>query len=162
MSSRGLTLACVLFFGVAVWSACVGGGPPANGANVGGERPGVNAAKTNAEELALFVRLPYETEDIVWKEFPTNKKLLAALRFSNADADKIGKECSTFGPAESVSLPVETWFPEELVAQGEMSGDSALRGLACPANSFFQEPYLSGRIARIESTDYFVLEVSAK
>jgi len=60
-----------------------------------------------------------------------------------------------------VSIPVETWFPEELVAQGETSGDTALRGEACSAASFFQEPYMSGRVVRIEATDYFVLEVTA-
>jgi len=45
---------------------------------------------------------------------------------------------------------------------GELSGDDSLKGLAYSADSFFQEPYTSGRVIRIDGTDYFVLELSAK
>ena len=142
--------------------SCVAGNQNANSNTNTIAVPAANAAKTNIEELGLYVKVPYETEDIVWKEFPANKRLTAALRFSSADANKLVEEARGFGPVENVSLPVEPWFPDELIAQGEMSGDSALRGQAYVANSFFQEPYTAGRVIRIEGTDYFILEVSAK
>jgi len=34
--------------------------------------------------------------------------------------------------------------------------------LSYPANAFYLEPYTDGRITRIENTDYFVLELTAK
>ena len=84
------------------------------------------------------------------------------MRFSSADSDKIVAEASKNGSPQNAEIAVENWFPDELVAQGEMSGDNALKGLAYPANAFFLEPYTSGRITRIEGGDYFVLELIAK
>lgn len=123
-----------------------------------------NSAKTNVEELKLLVNVPYEVEDedIVWKESADHKKLLAVIRFSNENANKIVAEASAHQATQNVTLPSESWFPSELIAQGELSGDDSLKGLAYAANSFFQEPYTSGRIVRIEGTDFFVLELSAK
>jgi hypothetical protein len=123
-----------------------------------------NYAKTNVEELSLLVNVPYEVadEDIVWKENTALKKLTAVMRFSPEDAKKIVDEAAARKPPENVNLPSETWFPAELIAQSEMSGDDTLNGLAFAADSFFQEPFASGRLVRIEGTDYFVLELSAK
>jgi hypothetical protein len=143
--------------------ACCGTGnanvdtPPA--ANAGDNN---NIARTNVEELALLVNVPYEVEDIVWKPDPALKKVTAVLRFSPVDANKVVAEAEKVGAAENATLAIETWFPAELIAQGDMSGDNALRGLAYPANSFHQEPYTTGRITRIEGSDYFVLELVAK
>ncbi|MEO6656541.1 MAG: hypothetical protein ABIO36_10710 [Pyrinomonadaceae bacterium] len=121
-----------------------------------------NSAKTNVEELALLVKIPYEAEDIVWKEDSAHKKVIAVLLFSSADADKIVTEAEKSGAPEQVSVAVDMWFPDELTAQSDMSGDSALKGVAYPANAFFQEPYTSGRIIRIDGGDYFILELSAR
>jgi len=120
-----------------------------------------NSAKTNVEELSVLVNVPYEAEDIVWKETADHKRIIAVLRFSPGDANKIVSEARSQAP-QNVKLSSETWFPAELIAQSEMSGDDSLNGLAYAADLFFQEPYTSGRIVRIEGTDYFVLELSAK
>ena len=121
-----------------------------------------NVAKSNTEELRMLVNVPYEVEDIVWKDYPSSKKVLAVLKFSPADADKIVADAEAAGAPETVSIPVETWFPEELIAQAGVSGDDALKGSAYPATTFFQEPYNSGRITRVGDSDFFVLEVAAK
>lgn len=121
-----------------------------------------NVARTNVEELSLQIRIPYEVEDVVWKEDTTKKTLLAVFRFSPADAEKIVGEASQFGAPQSTVVSPETWFPEELIAQSEMSGDNALKGQAYPANGFLQESYTSGRLIRIVGTDFFVLEAKAK
>jgi hypothetical protein len=143
-------------------SGC-GGGDANSAAN---QRPGSQASsankqpRTNAEELGLIAKMPYETLDIVWKEFPSAKRVLAVMRYSTADANKIVAEAG--GNPEGQSIQVETWFPDELIAQSEMSGDSALKGIAYPATAFYQEPYTEGKITRIEGTDFFVLDLKAK
>ena len=121
-----------------------------------------NSAKTNVEELGVLVNIPYEVEDIAWKEDATDKKLIAVLRFSPADAAKVVAEAEKIRSPQPVNLSSETWFPVELIAQSAMSGDDSLNGKSYAANSFLQEPYRSGTITRVDNTDYFVLELSAK
>lgn len=155
-----------LFLSAATLTACVGGSGnanlPASTSTANGPAANANAAKTNVEELGLLVNVPYQPEDIVWKEDSAKKRIVAVMRFSTADSDKIVEEASKSGAVNSVEIAVESWFPDELVAQGEMSGDSALKGFAYPANAFFLAPYTVGKITRIEGSDYFVLELSAQ
>ena len=146
-----------------ICSAC--GGNSGNGnanAQKAAARPAEkpNAARTNIEELGLLVKIPYETEDIVWKEIPAKKKIIAIMRFSASDANRIVAEAG--GNPENTGIAVESWFPEELIAQTEMSGDNALKGVSYPATAFYQEPYTNGKITRVEGSDYFILEVAAK
>lgn len=122
----------------------------------------VNAVRSNVEELGLIVNVPYETEDVVWKEDKSRKKITAVLRFSPADSTKLVAEAENIRGPEPASISSDTWFPAELIAQSEMSGDDNLNGRSYAADQFFQEPFSSGRIVRIENTDYFVLELSAK
>ena len=164
MKRRPNDLILALFLCAVSFAACGGGEnnnarTNANAANRTGE--GSITAKTNVEELSLLVNVPYEAEDIVWKEYTAVKKVIAVLRFSPEDANKVAASAEKYGAPEHVGLPVETWFPDELIAQGEMSGDRALKGLAYSANDFYLTPYTSGKITRIEASDYFVLEVSA-
>ena len=110
----------------------------------------------------MLVNVPYEVDDVVWKEDAAHKKITAVLHFSKADADKIASGASNRQEPQDVTIPSASWYPTELVAQSEMSGDEGLRGTAYPADSFFMEPYTSGRIVRVHGTDYFVLQLSAK
>lgn len=146
-----------------MFSACGGSGANGN-ANVKNSavRPveNTNAARTNVEELGVLVKIPYETEDIVWKEYPAKKKIVAILKFSAINANKIVTEAG--GTPENTGIAVESWFPEELIAQTEMSGDNALKGVSYPATAFYQDPYTVGKITRVEGSDYFILEVLAK
>ena len=142
------------------------GGPVNNSANSplapNQVRENSNSARSNVEELRLIATIPYEAEDVVWKEDQTRKKLVAVLRFSSADSSKVVAEAERLKPPEAASVSSETWFPPELIAQSEMSGDDILMGNAYAAHQFFLDQYLAGRIIRIENTDYFVLELSAK
>ena len=122
----------------------------------------VNAVRSNVEELELLVNVPYETEDVVWKEDRSRKNITAVLRFSPADSTKLVAEAEKVKQPETASISSETWFPAELIAQSEMSGDDNLNGRSYAANQFFQEPFSNGRIVRVENSDYFVLELSAK
>jgi hypothetical protein len=152
------------FYTVLMLSGCGGSvnsnnSPEPNRANASAS---TKAAKSNVEELSMLVRVPYEAEDIVWEQDPSTRNIVAVFRFSPEDAKKLVAEAEGSGPGKPVSIPVETWYPDELIAQGEMSGDSTLKGTAYSANAFFQEPYKTGRITRVEDVDYFVLEVSPK
>lgn len=150
-----LSIASTLLFG------CGDGGANKSNAQKTSAAPNTAAQpQTNAEELGVLARMPYETLDIVWKEFPATKRLVAVLRYSPADANKIVAEAG--GSPEGRTLQVEPWFPDELIAQSEMSGDNAVRGIAFPATAFYQEPYTQGTITRIEGSDYFILELTAK
>lgn len=120
------------------------------------------APHTNVEELGLLVRVPYEAEDVVWKESPSGKKVTAVLLFSKETAERVVADAQAHGAGQPVTISPEIWFPDELIAQGEMSGDAAIRGMAYPANDFFHDKYNTGRIIHIEGGDHFVLEVSAQ
>ena len=121
-----------------------------------------NSAKTNVEELGVLVSMPYEAEDVVWKDFPEQKKVVAVLRFSSSDANKLVQNAEKFRKPNAVTLGSENWFPPELIAQSDVSGNNTLKGTSYAANEFFQPPYNEGQITRIDGSDYFVLEVSAR
>lgn len=167
MNNPGFVAILAFFLFAASFSGCGSSGGNLNAHNpatsAGNAQENANTARTNAEELRLLVSVPFEVqdEDVVWKENATHKKLIAVFRFSKADGDKIVGEASARRAPENVTVSSETWFPPELIAQGEMSGDDSLRGTAYAADSFFQEPYTSGRIVRVQNTDYFILELAA-
>ena len=121
-----------------------------------------NKTNTNVEELGVLVNVPYESEEASWRQSSDKKKVIAVLRFSQAEANRLVEDAIKIGPAQPVTISQESWFPPELVAQGSMSGEDELTGKAYSANAFFQDPFNSGRITRIENTDYFVLELAAK
>jgi len=153
-----IVMAAVLFL------AC--GGPAKNAANSSSatnqSKENANTARSNVEELRLIATIPFEAEDVAWKEDQTRKKLVAVLRFSPADSAKVVAEAERVKPPEAASISSESWFPPELIAQSEMSADDVLNGKAYAANQFFLDQYSTGRIVRIENTDYFVLELDAK
>ena len=156
-----------LFAALAITGGC---GGDSNSNTSSSNRPGnvsnsgekQNVAKTNVEELGLHVKVPYEVEDVVWKENTGKKSLMAVLRFSPADSSKVVAEALQYGQPQVGSISPESWFPDELIAQAEMSGDRGLKGQVYQANAMLLEPYKSGKLTRIDGTDYFVLEVAAK
>jgi len=106
--------------------------------------------------------MPYETEEIVWKEDQQHKKIIAVMRFSPENSKRIVADAEKIKAPEKVTIPISTWFPAELIAQGDMGGEDNVSGLSYAANVFFQDPYNQGRLVHVEDTDYFVLEVSSK
>jgi hypothetical protein len=117
--------------------------------------------KDNIEELGLLVRLPFEPEEVAWKEKQEQKKLIAVMRFSPENAQKMAGEVAKNGPGSPETLTVESWFPNELIAQAELTGESIVKGQSYPAEPFLNPPYTKGRITRVENTDYFILQISS-
>lgn len=110
----------------------------------------------------MIINVPYAPEDIVWKEYPKPHKVLAVFRFSPEDASKIVTAAVAVKPGEAATVSAEPWFPDELIAQGNTSGDDTLKGQAYVVDQFTQDPFNSGRLVRVDGTDYFVLELDAK
>jgi hypothetical protein len=115
----------------------------------------------NIEELGMLVRLPFVPEEVAWKEKPEQKKLTAVIRFSPENAAKMATEVAKNGPATAETLTVESWYPNELIAQGELTGESTVNGHSYPAEPFLNPPYTKGKITRIDNTDYFILQISS-
>ena len=123
------------------------------------------SANDNIEELGMLVTLPFEPEDSSWKETTSadgTKKLTAAIRFSDANADKVAAAAAQHRAPVPEKLATESWFPPELISQGDISGESALNGQSYAANDFIRPPYSEGKLIRIENSDYFILELTAR
>jgi hypothetical protein len=127
-----------------------------------------DAPKDNIEEFQLLVRLPFPPEEVVWKEItlePSNlpdaatRRMVAVLRFTPDAAARLSEQAGRSRKPTSVELDTETWYPAELIAQGGMNGEGKLAGQSFPADEFLQPPYTQGKLARIENTDYFILEL---
>jgi len=152
-------LTLTLFFG------CSGdAGPGAGNSNAAGNTTAemTSKANTNAEELGLLINFNWETEDLAWKRDDTKRTLVAAFRLSPADAKKLSDQLSSMGQGAPKEVAVEEWFPAELVAQGESRGSSTVPATAFPANDLYQSPFTQGTVSRIDSTDYFVIELNAQ
>lgn len=173
--TRFACLAALLF----LIASCAGGEnvnqsanqPTNNGSN------SVVSAKDDAAELGKVVKLPQMPEEAIFREEGLTqqtatanaeqpaqspqkpKKLVAVLRFTPEDAQKVVEQAERYKPGEFVTLDTESWFPAELIAQSQTAGDATLKGTAYAANDFYQAPYINGRITRIAETDYFVLEL---
>lgn len=126
--------------------------------------PGMEGAKDNAEELGTLVRVPYEPEDLAWKEYstPQGRRLLAVFQLTDEDARKLMDAASKVRQGSAVSITSEKWFPKELVTQNEMSGDSGIQATSYAADEFLQPPFSEGSVSRVDNTNFFVLEAFAK
>lgn len=116
-------------------------------------------ANDNLEEIGMLVKVPYEPEDVLWLEEP-GRKLTIVLLYLPVDVQKIVTDAEKHGAATNVSIEPADWFPKELISQHDLSGEP-LQGKQYSANDFFQAPYNSGRLIRIDGTDYFVVELTA-
>ena len=117
--------------------------------------------KDNIDELGMLVRLPFVPEEVAWEEKPEQKKLTAVVRFSPENAAKMAAELAKGGQASADTLTVESWYPNELIAQGELTGESTVKGQSYSAEPFLNPPYTKGKITRIENTDYFIFQISS-
>ena len=76
--------------------------------------------------------------------------------------DKVVAAAAQHRPPVPEKLATESWFPPELISQGDISGESALNGQSYAANDFIRPPYSEGKLIRIENSDYFILELTAR
>lgn len=117
--------------------------------------------KDDIEELAKIVKLPFQPEEASWRE-SADKKIIAVMKFSATAANNLTSQIEKQKPAQNANLNAESWFPPELVAQSQQSGDESLKGKEYSAADFLLAPYTKGKITRIDETNYFVLELSGQ
>ena len=145
-------------------SGCSGSAGNSNADNVNAANSASVAQtgpKDNIDELSLLVRLPFEPEEVAWEEMPEQKRLIAVVRFSPENAQKMAAEIAKNGRPSPETVTVESWYPNELIAQGELTGESTVKGQSYPAEPFLNPPYTKGKITRIHDTDYFILQISS-
>jgi hypothetical protein len=113
----------------------------------------------DADDLTEFVKLPFIPEDVSWQQLEVSggKKIVAVIRFTAEDTMTILGQSQA---AEKVEIAAERWFPQELTAQSDVSGDQVLHGTTYATNIFFKEPFNKGRIVKLDNSDYFVIEVT--
>lgn len=130
--------------------------------NQNDEKNNAPPVKDDVEALGKIINLPVMPEEATWREessgAPAGKKLTAVVKFSTGDADKVIEQAGNNKFAAAIGT--ETWFPAELVAQSQLSGDESLKGVSFAADVFLQPPYNQGKITRVNDTNYFVLELS--
>jgi hypothetical protein len=126
--------------------------------------PDANLTRDDAEEFGKIVNLPFTPEEIAWREIDAKnqKRLIAVFKLSSADAQSIVAQAEKHKPAALGEVDAEDWFPPELVAQSQQSGDTTLKGNAYAANDFMLEPYKNGKLTRVKDTNYFVLELTSQ
>ena len=137
------------------------------------EKDNKNLPKDDVEELEKIIKLPFHPEEATWLEdtlsrqnsdnrlpAPNADKLTVVFKFSAADAQKIVEQTAKYESAPASDIDAESWFPPELIAKSQESGDENLKGTSYNAKEFLQEPYKNGKITRIDNTDYFVLELT--
>lgn len=122
--------------------------------------------KDDVEELERIIKLPFHPEEATWRETDLNapngeKKLTVVLKFLSQEANTIIAQAEKYKPAEALDIDAEDWFPAELIAQSQLSGDGNLKGKSYAANDFLEAPFTNGKITRIDDTDYFVLELTS-
>ncbi len=138
------------------------------------ENDNKNIPKDDVEGLERIVKLPIQPEEATWREdnsdnqsgnnnlsAPPGGKLTAVLKFSAEDAQKLVEQIDKSQPPTAAEVDAESWFPPELIAKSQESGDESLKGTAFSVSDFLQEPYKNGKMIRINETDYFVLELTS-
>lgn len=136
-----------------------------NGTNRASTNANRTPAKDDIEELEGLVKVPFHPVEAVWRDETdagSVRRLVCVIRFAPDDASKVAETASRHRAAQSVELEAENWFPPELVAKSQQSGNETVKGTSYGANDFFQPPFAEGRLVRIDSTNFFVLELSAK
>jgi hypothetical protein len=127
----------------------------------------ISEPKDDIDEFEKLVRLPYYPEDVTWRETTVENspegngtKIRAILLFKKEEFEKLMALPDKQTSLGTIELEAENWFPDELVARSDFSGDRVLKGIVYPADSYFAAPYTKGRLLLLEGTDFFILEVS--
>ena len=147
-------------------AGCVGGDSTnkkaANAAQNSNVKTNASQTKDDPGEFDKIVSLPFVPEEVTWREVDTQngKKLIAVLKFSPQDSQAIATNAEKYRPALAAELDAEDWFPPELIAQSQESGDGILKGKNYAANDFISRSYVTGKLTRINDTNYFVLELT--
>ena len=121
-------------------------------------------------KLKDIINLPFEPEfndfreDKVVKKAdsdrvpgPTDRKLTVVFKFSPEDTKSLLEQLKSAKLGFETSIEPETWFPAELIAKSDTTGDKTLKGIGYGVEKFAKNPFNTGSLMKIDDTDYFVL-----
>lgn len=124
-----------------------------------------NIVEDNEVELREKINLPFEPiGDSPWQEDTKSvpNKLKAVLKFSEEDTQKLLEKVRGGNKSLAVSIDAESWFPAELIAKSDSTGDTTLKGIEYSATDFVKSPYSEGNLIFIDGADFFVLNLQTK
>ncbi len=129
-----------------------------------------NVAEDSEEKLDELVNLPIGPEENVFREervteantsnragTAADKRLTVVLRYTEENSDKLVRMLSERNPPFKTEVASEAWFPAELKAKSETTGNQQLKGTGYSADDFAKPPWMKGSIIRIDETNYFIL-----
>lgn len=126
--------------------------------------PNANVAEDNMPELNSLINLPFEPVENIYKEGEIREmtesdgsKLIAVLKFNEADEKSLINQLESKGEAFETKVESEPWFPAELIAKSQTSGVGSIKGVKYNAELFLKGSYKKGIIIKINETNYFVL-----
>lgn len=155
-----LVLIPLIFFSACAEDETANQNANAANANSSNSTPVNIVAKDDIGELGKIITLPAAPEEATYYEFDSSgKKLVAVLLFNEANAAQIVAAAQKFKPFAPADIDPEVWFPPELIAKSQETGDTSLKGVEYAADDFLRTPYNKGRLVRINDTNYFVLEL---
>jgi hypothetical protein len=119
----------------------------------------------DVSELAMKILLPEIPEEAVWKEQDSDrdkkKMMIAVLRYDDAAASRVVAQAEKVHLAEPGEIEAEDWFPAELTALTQLSGNEMLKGDRYSPSYFLNVPYTEGVLFRVEKTNFFIVELHA-
>ncbi len=118
-----------------------------------------NKANDSLEDLRSLIQVPFEPEEVTWRQIDNNKHLVAILLYIPAEHKTLVSKFT--GAGTPVRVNVEEWFPTELTTMGETSGENTIEGKAFPATEFYQPPFTSGNAILIPETNYVILDLQS-
>lgn len=135
--------------------------------------PNANVAEDNETELNNLVNLPFDPVENLYREDTQTdpsgnntpapaRQLTAVLKFSDEDTEKLIEKLTSDGEGFESKIDSEPWFPAELIAKSQTSGDESIKGTGYKADLFYKPPFNSGSLTRVNDTNYFVLIVQAQ
>ena len=165
MTRQNFGLIVTFIFWIAALAGCTGQntsntnapGNTANGVNENSQ----NKGNDSAEELGTLIRIPFEPEEVTWRPLDEGgkKRVLAVLLFTPQDHKMLSSKYASAG--SDVQVNVERWFPVELTAAGDTTGEMTINGKAFPATEFYQDPYNTGSVIFIPETNYVILDLQS-
>jgi hypothetical protein len=119
----------------------------------------IGETNDDVDDLAEVIKLPLLPEDVTWQQFEVQggKKVIAVIRFTPEDTAAVLAQSQA---GEKAELAAERWFPQELTAQSDVSGDQVLHGTIYATNAFYKDAFNKGRIIKLDGSDYFIVELT--
>jgi hypothetical protein len=119
----------------------------------------IGETSDDSDDLAEFIKLPFIPEDVTWQQIEVQggKKIFAVIRFESKDTPLVLAQSQA---GEKAELAAERWFPQELTAQSDISGDQVLHGTTYATNAFYKDPFNKGRVIKLDGSDYFIVELT--